>query len=229
MAQKIKKVSIPEPCHEDWDKMTNTEKGKFCGLCQKEVHDISSFSDKKLVDFLERNDNACVQMLPSQTERNLMPEKRSPLLSRAAVALGLISLSATGNALSQRKTMGAVAYQKDPKIECSNDSIKKLQGEVVDTEDHKKMVELELVGIVQDSKRNGINEATITVNGGKKFNSNKLGKFDFKVKVPEGAKIELYVDRSGYMSEYIYVDPKNTSDIKIVLNHRMVKGKIKAH
>lgn len=228
MAQKIKKVSIPEPCHEDWDKMTNTDKGKFCGLCQKEVHDVSSFSDKKLINFMKENENACVQMLPSQTDRNLLPEKKSPLLSRAAVALGLISLTATGTALSQRKTMGAAVY-REPITECSNDSIKKLQGEVVETKDQKKLVEVRVTGIVQDNKRNGVNEATITVNGNEKFNSDKLGKFDFKVKVPDGAKIEVFVTRGGFMSEYIYVDPKKANDLKVKLNRRTVKGKMKAH
>ena len=34
---------IKEPCHEDWSKMTRTEKGAFCQSCAKEVID---FTDK---------------------------------------------------------------------------------------------------------------------------------------------------------------------------------------
>jgi hypothetical protein len=39
------KIDIPNPCHEDWNTMTPTEKGAFCGVCKKEVVD---FSGKKI-------------------------------------------------------------------------------------------------------------------------------------------------------------------------------------
>ncbi|MBN4070925.1 hypothetical protein JYT72_00315 [Crocinitomix catalasitica] len=37
----MKKVSIPEPCHEDWDKMTPTEIGALCDKCQIDVIDFT--------------------------------------------------------------------------------------------------------------------------------------------------------------------------------------------
>ncbi len=36
-------ISIKEPCHEDWSKMTPTQRGAFCQVCTKEVID---FTDK---------------------------------------------------------------------------------------------------------------------------------------------------------------------------------------
>lgn len=36
------KISINEPCHEDWNKMTPNEQGAFCLACQKTVVDFSS-------------------------------------------------------------------------------------------------------------------------------------------------------------------------------------------
>ena len=231
MAQKVKKVSIPEPCHEDWGKMTPTQKGKFCGSCQKEVQDVSSFSDKKLLHFIKENENACVQMLPSQTERNLLPDKSAPLMSRAAVALGLISLTASGAAFSQeRKTMGAAVYIEHVE-EIEKDTvvpIKKLQGEIsiVNT---KKQIEITLSGVVKNGSRNGINEAVIKVNNHEKFNTNKLGKFSFKVKVNEGDKVELYFDKPGFRSEYLTIEAISKSDIEINLYPHAVKGKMKVH
>lgn len=36
------KISIPEPCSEDWSKMTPTEKGAFCQKCALEVTDFTN-------------------------------------------------------------------------------------------------------------------------------------------------------------------------------------------
>ncbi|MBN4072576.1 hypothetical protein JYT74_00920 [Crocinitomix catalasitica] len=44
----MKKVSIPDPCHEDWDKMTPTEKGTFCGKCQIDVIDFTTKSSHEV-------------------------------------------------------------------------------------------------------------------------------------------------------------------------------------
>jgi hypothetical protein len=47
------RVSIPKPCHENWDKMNPTEKGRFCDVCDKEVMDFSSMSNAEIADFFK--------------------------------------------------------------------------------------------------------------------------------------------------------------------------------
>lgn len=49
------KIHIPEPCHEDWDKMTPNEKGAFCKVCSKTVVDFSQKSDTDIQKFLLEN------------------------------------------------------------------------------------------------------------------------------------------------------------------------------
>jgi len=44
------KLIIPEPCNEDWDKMTETEKGRFCAVCSKNLID---FTDKSRFEIEE--------------------------------------------------------------------------------------------------------------------------------------------------------------------------------
>lgn len=38
------KISIPEPCHEDWNEMSPRDKGRFCTVCDKVVVDFTGYS-----------------------------------------------------------------------------------------------------------------------------------------------------------------------------------------
>jgi hypothetical protein len=49
------KFSIPEPCHEDWTKMTPTQQGAFCGNCQKNVVDFTKLTDTEVLQYLNNN------------------------------------------------------------------------------------------------------------------------------------------------------------------------------
>jgi hypothetical protein len=49
------KFSIPEPCHEDWTKMTPTQQGAFCGNCQKDVVDFTKLTDTEVLQYLNNN------------------------------------------------------------------------------------------------------------------------------------------------------------------------------
>lgn len=48
-------ISIPEPCHEEWAKMTPNEKGKFCNTCAKTVVDFTKKSEVEIQQFFIEN------------------------------------------------------------------------------------------------------------------------------------------------------------------------------
>ena len=50
-------ITVPKPCHEDWNKMTPNEKGSFCGLCQKTVVDFSAMPIEDVKSYLIENAN----------------------------------------------------------------------------------------------------------------------------------------------------------------------------
>lgn len=49
----MKKIRIDEPCLVDWDAMSQTEIGRYCGECKKEVIDFSHLSVFGLIQRLE--------------------------------------------------------------------------------------------------------------------------------------------------------------------------------
>jgi hypothetical protein len=51
-------ISIPKPCHEDWNKMTPNEQGSFCGKCCKTVVDFTTKSNQEITTFLVEQSNA---------------------------------------------------------------------------------------------------------------------------------------------------------------------------
>lgn len=82
---KALRLSIPEPCHEDWDKMTPIEQGRHCQSCNKTVIDFSIYTDKQLIEFFTKvKDNVCGQLSRFQVERQLIQieHSRYPFLQK---------------------------------------------------------------------------------------------------------------------------------------------------
>ncbi len=72
-------LSIPEPCHENWQQMTPTEQGRYCNACAKEVIDFSMMTDTEVLNYFTHttHDKVCGRALPSQLDRTITRPKES--------------------------------------------------------------------------------------------------------------------------------------------------------
>ncbi|OXA87645.1 carboxypeptidase-like regulatory domain-containing protein [Flavobacterium hercynium] len=95
MAQKIK-ISIPEPCHENWQKMTVTEKGRFCSSCKKNVTDFTRASDREILLAYNKDENLCGRFNVSQLNRKISVPKEKETLWMIAAA-SVIAFLGLGN------------------------------------------------------------------------------------------------------------------------------------
>ena len=49
------KIHIPDPCFEEWDKMTPNEQGSYCKVCAKTVVDFSKKSEDEVQQYIAAN------------------------------------------------------------------------------------------------------------------------------------------------------------------------------
>lgn len=64
------KITIPEPCHEKWDKMTPKDNGRFCMSCSKTVVDFTAMLPDEIQHFFiqNRNGSICGRFRKSQLD-----------------------------------------------------------------------------------------------------------------------------------------------------------------
>jgi len=80
MGKKIQ-LTIPTPCHENWEAMTPVDKGRFCAACQKQVMDFSNMNDRQVAEFFKKpsTGSVCGRFMPNQLQRDMeIPVKRIP-------------------------------------------------------------------------------------------------------------------------------------------------------
>jgi CarboxypepD_reg-like domain len=87
MSNKIK-IGIPNPCRENWETMQIAEKTRFCDLCQKNVIDFTTYSDREIVQHYNQNRKICGRFKASQIDRSLiLPKEKSSIWLAATSAI----------------------------------------------------------------------------------------------------------------------------------------------
>ena len=76
------KISIPKPCHENWEGMTPEEKGRFCGMCQKTVVDFTEMAPAEIRHFFKEHDG---QKICGRFRNEQLAQPTKPLLPEALV------------------------------------------------------------------------------------------------------------------------------------------------
>lgn len=84
------KLTVPQPCSENWNNMLPVQGGKHCESCNKKVIDFTRFTDQQLQDYFKNHSgNTCGRLLKDQTQRIIQikePGTRSKLLPQIIVS-----------------------------------------------------------------------------------------------------------------------------------------------
>jgi len=120
MPSKVK-IAIPTPCHENWEAMSPTDKGRFCASCQKNVIDFTNASDRQIAAALRQSDNLCGRFNASQLERDLViPKEKNKLW--IATSAAVVTLLSIGNHTISAQTV-AITEQTDNKTDDINSTL----------------------------------------------------------------------------------------------------------
>lgn len=85
-------LSVPQPCHEKWEKFNPTTMGGYCSSCQKEVIDFTSWDEDRIKSFFKKNSNTCGRFLTAQLKEYTLTESESKSLQWLPLSLLSITL-----------------------------------------------------------------------------------------------------------------------------------------
>jgi hypothetical protein len=128
-------ISIPKPCHENWEAMTPEDKGRFCSVCSKTVFDFTKASDKEIIEHLNNDATTCGRFVSSQLNRDLIvsKEKSSYWIIATATVFSFLGIG-SHTVHSQVKTDTIKTDKKTINLETTKTEInhRKIRGIVSD-------------------------------------------------------------------------------------------------
>ena len=218
MAKTIE-LSVPEPCHENWNDMTPTEKGRFCAACQKDVVDFTNMGQAELVAFFRKktSGNVCGRFYEDQLNNPMpVPVKRIPW-ARYFFQITLPAFIASGKLMAQGKVV--------PEYKSNNTEITVLAGFAAVKEEPVSPKQITTVkGQVTDETGSGIPYASIINNKTKAgVAADSLGNFSLKdVHLLEGS--QYIVSAVGYTPQTFFVSRINQNkslQVSLVANNTL--------
>jgi hypothetical protein len=187
--QRIKSITIPKPCHQNWNMMTPVEQGRHCMQCSKTVTDFTSMTNTQIIEYFACNGNVCGRFQSHQlaglNNHLTMEEKHGFSWKKLAFTAAIASFFVTANADAQRlvgrvKVSQSANQIKDVPVHY-NVSYNAVTGTIIDSNDH-----LPLHGVEVRAKGTTIGAVT-------------NAKGEFTIKVPSTAGY-LIVSLIGYES-----------------------------
>jgi len=163
------KISITQPCLENWDKMPFAGQGRYCNNCNKTIIDYTKFTDAELFEFISLHKTIpCGRFHPHQLNVAIQSpvkkkdEKNWPYKIAASVAafLSFGSLSATA-----QKTPVEITIQLSKKTN-TTDTVRN---------------KLIISGNIIDEHNNKLEKVKVIFNNNVVAETNKDGNFEFEV------------------------------------------------
>jgi hypothetical protein len=210
MVSKLK-ITVPEPCTQNWDEMQPSEQGRFCLHCVKEVIDFTSFTNDEIKTWFSSSyEKVCgrfeqqqlIDFNGSSTSRKWRTASWKLMLTSclALFASSKAFSSVSVKSFSQEQTIKKIA---DEKQVISKDSLFIITGKVTDKEDG-----LAIPGAsIKIVSKPGIGAST-----------GVDGKFKLNVNTKLGDSITLQINYLGYETKFVKLTLKQINNVELDLS-----------
>lgn len=197
------KLTIDNPCEQNWEAMKMDETGRFCQHCSKSVIDFTQLTDKEIIKIIEQNSGKICGRLNKEQLDKFITTKEPVNRSRfSKILAGLLLVGIGKNAVAKDKTIQTASEyvtQNSKSLEHSEATQKRL------TDSLKNM----LSGTVIDSAtRTPVSDATILIQ-----NTHLVAITDssgqFKLVIPDNLSsdsIHLVISYIGYKNTEIFIN-----------------------
>jgi hypothetical protein len=198
-------LTVPTPCHEDWNNFTPTQKGKFCGACQKEVIDFTKSTDDEIKHYFKNNTQLTCGRFKQQ-QLKIYPETIPTTKTHSAWAAFVAFLMLLGYETAEAQTSTTIPQEEVVK-QTKSKSVKEMNsitvsGVVLDDVDS-----LGLPGV--NIVRKGFTDGTVT---------DADGRFELILNRPQ-VNEALVISFIGLKTVEVAVSPNPNQDrnLKIVM------------
>jgi hypothetical protein len=200
----ITKITIPQPCHEQWQNMTDAQGGRYCNSCAKTVVDFTLMSNEQIIDYLTNTNNVCGRISTPQfnsvnQQLNYINLPKAGLWKRMILAVSM--MASTIYAKGQATPVKAETTQMPSSIPLGkvivpvNVNYRTITGSVADSKGEP------LIGVVVIA---GNNRGTTDIHG------------NFRVTIPVKTK-KIRIAYIGFETQEINVKQNEQQAYKIVL------------
>jgi hypothetical protein len=116
------KISIINPCIENWNNMTVADKGRFCDACSKKVIDFTEMTEKEIITYLKnKKGDTCGRFESKQVEKiySIDAQLKIPVskrFMRYALSLFVSTEFISEKAISQTDTVQSIPLDTTNKL-----------------------------------------------------------------------------------------------------------------
>lgn len=207
-AKSISKIAIPEPCHQPWNTMTDSQNGRFCRSCSKTVIDFTAMTDQQIIEHLSTAKHVCGRFNENQFSTINRQLQLDNLQSGTFWKRMLLALTM----LTSAQYLKAQNTQTKPTIEQTPTNFK--LGEVAiaakDSTYHT------LTGSITDAADKSVLPGVTIRLDGTNIGTQTNAEGKFTLQVPASAT-RLVISFIGYSSQSIPIDPKSDPNMVVAL------------
>ncbi|WP_379092902.1 carboxypeptidase-like regulatory domain-containing protein [Pedobacter sp. UC225_65] len=202
------KISVPQPCTQQWAQMQPAKDGRFCSFCEKEVVDFRTWSMDELVDWFSKADQkVCGHFKSSQLDAVQKDEvrRRTWTFSSKIILASCLTLFTSTKVWSSTQSKSGHAIYEDKDSIKKKLSLEHLQDSIVINGKVKDSIgQTDLLGVKVFIK--GTEQRVFT---------DWLGRF--KIQTKRNQEVVLIFSYFGYLTKEIVILPEKTEDLKIEL------------